>query len=81
MASQTGRPGASQQRHPRGAAYPTPELIPQGTLLSVSPRGAPLLIAFTNPQRPLFGTGLRSPTLPPPIFALFPPQGPIARGY
>ena len=80
MATQTDRPGASQTRHPQGVTYPTPELIPQGAVASVSQGGRPLLIMYTNPQRPLYGTGLTSYTLPP-AEVLIPGQGPIDRGY
>lgn len=80
MASQTDRPGSSQQRHPQGVAYATPELMPQGVVPSVSMRGAPILIQFTNPQQPLYGMGLTSIT-PPPAEALIPGQGPLDRGY
>jgi hypothetical protein len=63
--------------------YPTPEPIPQGVVLAQSPRGASMLIAYTNPQQPLYGTGLtsRAATLPDPTTALLPGQGPIDRGY
>lgn len=80
MASQTGRPGASQTPHPQGVRYVTPELIPQGVILSQSIRGAPILIQFTNPQRPEYGTGTRSMSTPA-TEALIPGQGPIDRGY
>lgn len=80
MASQTDRPGSSQARHPQGVAYVTPELVPQGCVHSVSPRGAPLLIQFTNPQQPRYGMGLTSISLPA-AEALIPGQGPLDRGY
>jgi hypothetical protein len=60
--------------------YATPELIPQGCQASLSPRGAPILVAFTNPQQPLYGTGLTSISVPP-SGELWPGQGPIDRGY
>lgn len=78
--SQTDRPGASQTPHPSGVRYVSVELIPQGTRLSESPRGAPLLIAFTSPQRPRYGTGLTSLSSPSTA-ELWPGQGPIDRGY
>jgi len=78
--SQTDRPGVSQARHPRGPLYVTPELMPQGMLASTSPRGASMLILFTNPQRPLYGTGLTSASLASSS-QLIPGQGPIVRGY
>ena len=80
MASQTDRPGNSQTRHPQGVRYVTPELMPQGVLLSISPRGAPLLIQFTNPQQPRYGMGLTSISTPT-VEALIPGQGPLDRGY
>lgn len=80
MASQTDRPGTSQTRHPRGPRYVTPELMPQGILASVSQRGAPILIMFTNPQQPRYGMGLTSISTPA-VPALLPGQGPIDRGY
>lgn len=80
MASQSGRPGVSQTKHPQGVPYPTPELMPQGVVLSQSPRGAAMLIAFTNPQQPLFGMGLTSASHAP-SFELIPGQGPLDRGY
>jgi hypothetical protein len=80
MASQTDRPGASQQRAPHGVRYVTPELIPQGCVASVSPRGAPMLIQFTNPQQPRYGTGLTSWSALS-TQQLIPGQGPIDRGY
>jgi hypothetical protein len=61
-------------------AYVTPELIPQGCQLSTSPRGAALLIAFTNPQQPRYGMGLTSLSMPAQS-ELLPGQGPIDRGY
>jgi hypothetical protein len=80
VASQTGRPGVSQTRHPAGPAYATPELIPQGVVASLSPRGAELFIVYTNPQQPRFGMGLTSISLPAGE-QLVPGQGPIDRGY
>ena len=81
---QSDRPGVrGQERAPQGVSYPTPELIPQGVVLSQSPRGAAMLIAYTNPQQPLYGTGLtsRGATLPPPAESFIIGQGPIDRGY
>lgn len=80
MASQTGKPGASQTRHPQGVRYVTPELMPQGIVLTQSIRGAPIYVQFTNPQRPEFGTGTRSASSAP-VQVLLPGQGPIDRGY
>jgi len=54
--------------------------MPQGIVLSSSIRGAPLYIQFTNPQRPEYGTGTRSASLPA-ARELLPGQGPIDRGY
>jgi hypothetical protein len=82
--NQTDRPGVGgQTKHPQGVSYPTPEVMPQGVVLSQSPRGAAMLIQFTNPQQPLYGTGLtsRGATLPPPAESNIPGQGPIDRGY
>ena len=79
-ASQTGKPGSSQTPHPSGVGYTTPELIPQGIRMDQSIRGAPMLIMFTNPQQPRFGTGLTSLT-PPARIQVIPGQGPIDRGY
>lgn len=78
--SQTDRPGASQTPHPSGVRYVSVELMPQGAIASSSPRGAPILVMFTNPQRPRYGTGLTSITLPS-SGELWPGQGPIDRGY
>jgi hypothetical protein len=80
VASQTDRPGTSQTRAPQGVPYATPELMPQGVVASISPRGAPILVQFTNAQRPLYGTGLTSITRPS-VDVLLPGQGPIDRGY
>jgi hypothetical protein len=80
VASQTDRPGSSQRRHPQGVAYVTPELLPQGVVPSISPRGAPLLIQFTNPQQPRYGMGLTSISLPA-VESVIPGQGPLDRGY
>ena len=80
MASQTDRGGVSQTRSPQGVPYATLELLPQGVVPSVSPRGAALLIAFTNPQQPLYGMGLTSRSLPC-SGDVWPGQGPIERGY
>jgi hypothetical protein len=80
VATQTGRPGVSQARHPRGVAYVSVELLPQGVRPSTSLRGAPLLVAFTNPQQPRYGMGLTSLT-PPATMQFYPDQGPIRRGY
>lgn len=80
MASQTDRPGVSQTKHPQGVPYPTAELIPQGVVLSRSPRGAAMLICYTNPQQPLYGMGLVSRS-DPPASVLLPGQGPLDRGY
>lgn len=60
--------------------YVTPELMPQGVVASVSMRGAPMLIQFTNPQQPRYGTGLTSITLPT-AECLLPGMGPLDRGY
>jgi hypothetical protein len=79
MASQTGRQGTSQTSHPAGPSYIATELIPQGVRLIESPRGAPMLVMFTNPQQPRFGMGLTSIT-PPPLVQIIPGQGPIDRG-
>jgi hypothetical protein len=54
--------------------------MPQGVVASVSPRGAPLLIQFTNPQQPRYGTGLTSLSVPA-AESLIPGQGPLDRGY
>jgi hypothetical protein len=88
MTSQTDRPGVSQTRSPLGVRYVSPELMPQGNVSSYALRqtsagpfgSAPLLIAFTNPQQPRYGTGLTSITLPT-VSVLLPGQGPIDRGY
>jgi hypothetical protein len=80
VASQTDRPGTSQQRAPLGVRYISPELIPQGCVQSQSLRGAILLIANTNPQVPRYGTGLTSWSALS-TQQLYPPQGPIDRGY
>jgi len=80
VASQTDRPGSSQTKHPQGVLYVTPELMPQGVIASVSMRGAPMLIQFTNPQQPRYGMGLTSISLPM-VEALIPGQGPLDRGY
>lgn len=74
------QPTQRGQVQSQGVRYPTAELVPQGTQMSTSPRGAALLIAFTNPQRPLYGHGLTSCTLAP-SGEYWPGQGPIDRGY
>jgi hypothetical protein len=78
--SQTDRPGTSQTMHNQGPPYVSAELIPQGVRMDTSLGGAPLLIAFTNPQQPRYGMGLTSISQPATA-QLYPPQGPIDRGY
>jgi hypothetical protein len=78
--SQTNRPGQSQTPHPQGVPYVTAELMPQGVVLSQSPRGAAMYIVNTNPQQPLYGMGLTSASMSASQ-QLIPGQGPIDRGY
>lgn len=71
---------ATEATHPAGVRYDTLEPMPQGTVNALSPRGAPMLIMFSSPQRPRFGSGTRSMGLAASQ-ELLPGQGPINRGY